>query len=187
MADKKISQLTEYLTPVAGDYLAVVDTSNGETKKIDFTNFKGATGTTGPTGPTGAGVTGPTGPTGPQGATGSQGTTGPTGPTGAQGPTGATGPTGPQGIQGVTGPTGAGVTGPTGPQGATGPTGTSYLTLSNTTLTPTDSNYKIVTNDHSTGAGARTDEVVNIAYGTEGTAPTASDTTEGTIYLIYTA
>ena len=39
MANKKISELTEYVTPAEGDYLAVVDTANAETKKIDFINL----------------------------------------------------------------------------------------------------------------------------------------------------
>lgn len=42
--NKRISELTEYLTPAEGDYLAVVDTATHETKKIDFINFKGETG-----------------------------------------------------------------------------------------------------------------------------------------------
>lgn len=54
MDDKKISELTEYITPAAGDFLTVVDTTSRETKKIDFVNFEGATGPTGPTGPAGA-------------------------------------------------------------------------------------------------------------------------------------
>ena len=42
----------------------------------------------------------------------------------------------------------------------------------------------IVVADH--GAAA-TDEVVNICYGTSATPPTASTTTEGTLYIQYTA
>jgi len=38
--------------------------------------------------------------------------------------------------------------------------------------------------DHGTGT---TDMIVNVCYGTSATPPTASDTTEGTIYLQYTA
>ena len=41
-----------------------------------------------------------------------------------------------------------------------------------------------VTTDHGT---ATTDELVNVCYGTSGTPPTASDTTEGAIYIQYTA
>jgi hypothetical protein len=89
---------------------------------------------------------------------------GPTGDTGAQGDTGPTGPTGDTGAQGDTGPTGD-----TGAQGDTGPTGP----------TPT------VAGDHSvTGT---IDQIINVCYGTGDTAPNASDTTEGTIYLKYTA
>jgi hypothetical protein len=115
------------------------------------------------------GATGPTGPTGPTGVTGE---TGPTG-VGTTGPTGATGPTGPTGVTGETGPT-----------GATGPTGSSYLTRTDTTLTTTTSGDAIVASDHGT---ATTAQVVNVCYGTSATPPEASTTTEGTIYLIYTA
>ena len=43
---------------------------------------------------------------------------------------------------------------------------------------------KIVTGDHGTAA---TDEVVNVCYGTSATPPTASTTTEGALYIQYTA
>lgn len=43
---------------------------------------------------------------------------------------------------------------------------------------------KVVTGDH--GAAA-TDEVVNVCYGTSATPPTASTTTEGALYIQYTA
>ena len=42
----------------------------------------------------------------------------------------------------------------------------------------------MVTGDHGT---ATVDEVVNVCYGTSATPPTASDTTEGTLYIQYTA
>lgn len=42
----------------------------------------------------------------------------------------------------------------------------------------------IVVADHGTAA---TDEVVNVCYGTSATPPTASTTTEGTLYIQYTA
>ena len=43
---------------------------------------------------------------------------------------------------------------------------------------------KVVTGDHGTAA---TDEVVNVCYGTSATPPTASTTTEGALYIQYTA
>lgn len=46
------------------------------------------------------------------------------------------------------------------------------------------SGSQVVVGDH---AAASTDMVVNICYGTSGTPPTASDTTEGTLYVQYTA
>ena len=71
MANKKISELNEYIVPVSGDVLAIVDTDSGETKKIDFVNFKGDKGDTGD-----AGATGPQGPAGATGATGPTGANG---------------------------------------------------------------------------------------------------------------
>ena len=43
---------------------------------------------------------------------------------------------------------------------------------------------KVVTGDHGTAA---TDEVVNVCYGTSATPPTANTTTEGALYIQYTA
>jgi hypothetical protein len=42
----------------------------------------------------------------------------------------------------------------------------------------------IVAADHET---ATTDQVVNVCYGTGDTGPTASNTTEGALYITYTA
>lgn len=133
------------------------------------------TKTIGPMGPTGY-----TGYTGPGNFTGYTGYTGPTGPTGYTGYTGAdsdvTGPTGYTGYTGYTGDSGADstVTGPTGYTGATGYTGYTGPDVNGTT---------IVVADHGT---ASTDEVINVCYGT-GTPPTASTTTEGTLFIKYTA
>jgi hypothetical protein len=44
--DLKISQLTEYTTPVDTDLLAIVDTANGITKKVDFSVVKSTIGVT---------------------------------------------------------------------------------------------------------------------------------------------
>jgi len=41
-----------------------------------------------------------------------------------------------------------------------------------------------VVGDHGTGT---TDEVINVSYGTSATPPTATDTTEGSIYIQYIA
>lgn len=176
----------------------------GYTGPIGTTGYTGPgnfTGYTGPTGYTGAGnFTGYTGYTGPQGVLGPTGPTGPTGYTGYTGPgnfTGYTGPIGPTGVGGTgstgptgyTGSTGAGPTGPTGytgytgPIGATGYTGTSYFTRTGTDLTPTTAGDSITAWDHGTDS---TDQVINVSYGTSATAPTASTTTEGSIYLTYT-
>ena len=43
---------------------------------------------------------------------------------------------------------------------------------------------ELVAKDHGTGT---TDQIVNVCYGTSETPPTASNTTEGTLYIQYTA
>ena len=58
---------------------------------------------------------------------------------------------------------------------------TTILTLAKTLITATVS---LVARDHGTAA---TDEVVNVCYGTSATPPTASTTTEGALYIQYTA
>jgi hypothetical protein len=118
------------------------------------------------------------------------GTKGATGPTGASG-SGTTGPTGPTGTTGSKGTTGErGATGPTGTQGPTGPTGATYWQATGANHIEPANTKKIQAHGHSTGAsssGTRRDEVVNVCYGTDATGPTASTTTEGAIYIKYTA
>jgi len=57
MANKKISALTELTTPVAGDFLPIVDTSAGATRKLDFERLSGGTFNVKNYGATGDGTT----------------------------------------------------------------------------------------------------------------------------------
>lgn len=90
MANRKISELPEKLTPVVSDLIPIVDTTATPvaTKRITIGSLAdlfvdGVVGATGPQGPAGAqGVTGVTGATGVQGPTGLQGAVGTTGATG---------------------------------------------------------------------------------------------------------
>lgn len=133
---------------------------------------------------------GPQGPQGPQGYQGYQGNQGTQGTTGNQGPQGTQGKQGYQGTQGTTGTQGPqgtqgkqgyqgyqgnqGTQGTQGYQGYQGPQGTSVSS-------PLPANCEA--SDHGTAA---TDMLINVCYGT-GAAPTASTTTEGALYLQYTA
>lgn len=139
MANRKISELPEKVTPGLADVIPVVDTAVSPitTKRITVGSLTalfsaGATGATGVSGGAGpAGASGATGATGPAPTVtahetdpdkvyiggvvvqAAQGATGPIGPTGSVGATGVAGPTGATGLSG-----GFGATGPT---GATGP------------------------------------------------------------------
>lgn len=152
-------------------YVALVAHTSG-TFATDYANgYWSLLVSIGPTGPTGyTGYTGPIGPTGYTGPGAFTGYTGPIGPTGYTGPGNFTGYTGPGGSAGAT--------------GYTGYTGTGYFTRTGTDLTPTNAGDSITAMDHGT---ASTDQVINVSYGTSSTAPTASTTTEGSIYLTYTA
>lgn len=71
MANKKISELTAGITPLAGDEQIPV-VQGGATVRVPASALQGPQGETGPQGP--KGDTGDTGPTGPQGPAGADGT-----------------------------------------------------------------------------------------------------------------
>lgn len=120
---------------LAGDYLLMVSSGRGETKRDTYDLTIGAVGPVGPQGPQGEiGLTGAQGMKGETGATGPVGAVGPMGPRGFTGPQGLAGDTGAVGAVGSQGPLGP--VGPAGPEGPQGPAGTSFsVTLGNTVLT----------------------------------------------------
>jgi len=109
---------------------------------------------------------------------------------GTSGSSSTSGTTGTSGSSGITVSGTSGLTGSSGTSGTSSTSGTSGVTVNSTSGTSGTSgitwvngnNY--VVGDHGTGT---TDEVINICYGTSGTPPTASDTTEGAVYFQYIA